>query len=211
MLRSEAVAIVKQVLGYRTNLDATIESNMRLQQTKLELMPTKPWFLLSEISYKVTVAEEPRVPLPLNFLDEYEEGCLWYMPDDTTKPDVPLTKDGYDVLVKNYLEEVPGPPEAYALTGNYFRLFPLPDSTYTIKMLYYKRDAILASDTENQWLKWVPELLIGKTGALTAASLRDFEAVKIFDRMTQESMMLLENQNEARKHSNYDMQIGGKH
>jgi hypothetical protein len=42
-----------------------------------------------------------------------------------------------------------------------------------------------------------------------AAGLRDFEAIKMFDRMTQEAMMILESQNEARMHAGKEMQMGG--
>lgn len=210
MIRNDAVAIVKQVLGFRSNLDTTIVTNMQNQQTKLELMPTKPWFLLSELSYRPTEVGEQRLPLPVDFLTEYEEGCLFYLDGENEDKPTQLVKDTFDVLTADYKDEEPGPPEAYALTGNYFRLFPVPDAVYTLKMLYYKKAALLITgDTENEWLKYVPELLIGKTGSILAASLRDFEAVKVFNGMISENMQLLENQNEARKHDNYDMQMGG--
>lgn len=210
MTRNEAVAFIKQVLGYRTSGDDQIVTNLQQQQIKLELSPTKPWFLLSELSIRPTVAEETRLPIPTDFLQEYEEGCLFYLDEDEEL--VKLKKDEYDVLQLNYKEEEPGPPQAYALTGGYFRLFPTPDDIYTIKMLYYKKAATLASGTgTNEWLTHVPELLCAKAGIIMAMSLRDYEAKKLFSEMVAENMMLLENQNEARKHDNFDMQIGGPH
>lgn len=213
MTRNEAVALVKQVLGFMANRDSTIISNMQFQQTQLELSPTKPWFLLSEIEDLTTVDGQTYVSTPLDFLDEYDEGGMWYY-DSTAAAGyewVEMKKDDYDVLKRNYRGAEAGPPEAYALVGSEFQLFPTPDDAYTLKYLYYKKDETLESNIENQWLKFVPGLLIGKAGAMLAASLRDMEAIKIFDKMTQEAMLLLENQNEARKYRNFEMQIGGPH
>lgn len=213
MTRSEAVAIVKQVLGFQTNRDATIVSNMQLQQTKLELMPTKPWFLLTEPQDLTTTADVAYVAVPTDFLQENDEGGMWYY-DASADPGYELTemkKDDYDVLVENYRGATTGIPEAYALMGERLYLFPTPDDTYTLKYIYYKKADLLATDVENEWLQHIPELLIAKTGSMMAASLRDFEAMKVFDRMTAENMALLESQNEARKHTGKEMQMGGPH
>lgn len=213
MTRNEAVVLVKQYLGFKQNLDTSIVTTMQSQQTKLELMPVKPWFLLSEQSYSYTVAEQRRVRIPTDFLEEYEEGCLWYVPDDTTLDAEPMKKDFYDVLYKNYMgEDSEGPPEAYSLDGEYFNIFPLPDDVYRLEMKYYKKaDLLDAGGVENAWLKYVPELLIGKTGLAIANSLRNTQAASIFKEMISENMLLLNAQNEARKASNFDMQMGGQH
>lgn len=213
MTRSEAVALVKQVLGFQTNRDATIVTNMQLQQSKLELMPTKPWFLLSTPQDLTTTANVAYVAVPTDFLCDNDEGGMWYY-DSTADAGYELTemkKDDYDVLVENYRGSTTGIPEAYALMGERLYLFPTPDAAYTLKYIYYKKAALLASDVENEWLQHIPELLIGKTGAMMAASLRDFEALKVFNLMIQENMALLESQNEARKHTGKEMQIGGPH
>lgn len=210
MTRNEAVSLVQQNLGFKNALSSTIITNMQAQQQQLELSPTKPWFLLSENSFTNTTVGVRRVALPSDFLDEYEEGCLHYDRQDSTEPEC-LSKDTYERLAYAYRNERTGEPKAYSLDGNYFNIFPLPDGVYKIQMKYYKKGASLTTNIENEWLKHIPLLLVGKVGLVVAEALRDTGAVPFFKSMVQESLLLLENQNEARKHSNYELQMGGPH
>lgn len=212
MTRAEAVAIVQMHLGFRTSLTDTIVTQLQLQQTKLELMPTKPWFLLTHDAPLVTASNVRRVALPADFLEEYEEGAVYYISADTEVPPKKLVKDAFDVLRKNYEEATPGEPEAYSLDGDSFSIFPLPDAVYNLQFSYYAKAAVLSgTSSTNSWLDVVPELLIGKAGLAVASGLRDFKAIEIFNGMIAENMVILNSQNEARKHANYDMQIGGQH
>jgi hypothetical protein len=211
MTRDEAVTMVKQGLGFVTNRDTTIVSNMQFQQTQLELLPTKPWFLITTPQDLATVASQDYVALPTDYLQDYDEGGLFYY-DSTAEPGYEYTgleKEDYDLLRENYYGVVPGIPEAYAIVGDRMYLFPTPDAVYALKYIYFKKADLLATNVENEWLQHIPGLLIGKTGAQMAAGLRDFEAIKMFDRMTQEAMMILESQNEARMHAGKEMQMGG--
>lgn len=209
MTRDEAVALVKQGLGFKTAMDSAIITTMKACQTNLELGPTKPWFLLSEDATYTTVAGERRIPLPPDFLEEYEEGAIYYAPTDGDE--IPLTKDISEQLRSVYASTSSGTPEAYALVGNYFQLYPTPDDAYLLRMKYYQRATILNSNLENEWLKWAPNILIGQAGSQIAAGIRDWKAKETFDSMAQGALLLLQNQNEARKHANLDMQIGGPH
>src|SRR5689334_20945854 len=171
MTRDEVVALIQQVLGFRTSLQSTIISNLQFVQIQLESEPEKPWFMISEDSFTSTSALEERIAVPDDFLQEVEETVLKYVPDDTTAEEVDLVKEDYDTLRANYRGSVPGPPEAYALVGNYFRIFPTPDDTYTIRMIYYQKQAALVSNIENGWTKYVPYLIAGEAGAIVAASI----------------------------------------
>lgn len=209
MTRDEAVALVRQGLGFKTAMDATIVSNMKAAQTTLELGPTKPWFLLSEDATYTTVAGESRVPVPVDFLEEYEEGALYYAPPGEDAE--ALVKDVVDQLKRVYKSTQQAAPEAYALSGNYFLIYPQPDQAYALQMKYYQKGVVLNSNIENEWLKWAPDILIGMAGSRVAAGLRDWKAKDTFDSQAQGALLLLQNQNEARKHANLDMQIGGPH
>lgn len=216
MLRSAAVSLIQQQLGFRSDLSSEIITNLQHAQVMLEAGPTKPWFLISEDSYIDTVADEPRLALPTDFLEEVDSAVLRYVPDDLTDGEVDLRKDDYDILRKNYRDTTTGTteagtPEAYALQGSYFWLFPTPDDEYRIRMIYYKRDTTLSTDVENGWLKWVPYLLIGKAGGMIAAALRDPAAVGTFRAWEQEGRLLLSSQNTARDMGNQTMQMGGPH
>ena len=100
MTRDEAVTIIQQQLGFRTDLTAVIITKMKLAQEHLELSPTLPWFLLSEKSFAFTVINSEKVPIPLDFLQEYEESALVYKPDDATKEEIILGKRDLDTLLK---------------------------------------------------------------------------------------------------------------
>lgn len=216
MLRSDAVTLIQQQLGFRSDLEDAIVTNLKRAQEMLENGPTKPWFLVSEDSYIDTTATEPRLPLPTDFLQETDTAVLRYVPATLTDGEVDLKKDDFDVLRKNFFNQLTGtiktgPPEAYALQGSYFWLFPVPDAEYRIRQVYYKRDTTLSSDVENGWLKWVPFLLIGKAGGMIASALRDAAAVGIFQKWENEGRLVLVSQETDRAMANRDMQIGGPH
>jgi hypothetical protein len=212
MTRDEAVAIVHQQLGFRSDQANNIVTYMQLAQQTLEKGRTLPWWLRSERSYIYTTANEQRVPIPSDFLREEEGNQLTYIPAATAENTdyVPLDKDFADHLEARYLT-LTGPPEAYALDGVYFRIFPTPDDAYQIRMVYAKRDTILTSNIENLWLKHLPYLLIGVAGGMMATSLRDKEAQATFRGWAQEGLGLMYAENDAREHTNMDYQIGGPH
>src|SRR5262245_27304016 len=210
MTRDEGVAMIKQVLGFRTGLDSTIVTNMKYAQTVLEAGPTRPFWLTSEDSFTLTTADEERVAIPSDFLEESDQAVLKYVPDDGSE-EVDLKKDLYDVLRVNYRFAASGPPESYALLGLYFRLFPLPDAAYTIRMIFSKTDQLLTSNIENGWLRWNPMALLGLAGGIVAISLRDTVAKMEFDRWAAQGRVLLATQTNSREMQNMDMQVGGPH
>ncbi len=221
MTRDEAVSMIKLQLGFRSNQDANIISCLKLAQTQLELQPTKPWFLISEDSYAFTSSGEQRIAIPTDFLQEVDEAVLRYVPEDSTDPseEVDLWKDDYDALRKNYANWTnsvtglsTGAPEAYCLLDGYFRIFPTPDATYRLRMIYYAQDDVLSTNIENQWLKYAPLLLMGKAGRMISEGpLRDKEATGVFLGWEQQASLSLAGQVVARDMSNRRLQMGGSH
>lgn len=214
MTRDEAVAMIKLQLGFRSNQDDNIITCLKTAQIQLELQPVKPWFLVSEDSFKRVGVSEQRVPLPSDFLQEHEDGCLYYVPDDADGPEdhVLLYKDDYDVLKGNFVNEPTGPPQAYSILGKYFRVFPVPDEQYMIRMTYYKQDTVLSTNVENGWLKYAPLLLMGKAGQMIAGGpLRDAEAMKVFQGWEAQGSLSLSGQETARNVTNHSRQVGGPH
>lgn len=214
MTRDEVVGMVQQVLGFRTDLTDTIVTNIKAAQSLLELGPTKPWFLLSEESETTTSADSHRVQLPTDFLCEAEDAALIYRPDDTTEEEVILGKRDYDVLLKDYPRtyetDDEREPRYYCIRGDYFLIFPLPDVEYTLRMVYYKKDEVLDSDIENQWLKHVPILMAGMAGKLLAPGLRDGNAFAVFADWERTGRSALFTRSEDRDHSGRDdYQMGG--
>lgn len=211
MTRDEVVALIKQVLGFRTTLDATIVSNLKFAQTQLESEPTKPWFMISEDSFTTTTALEERILVPDDFLEEVEEAVLKYVPDDDDEEEVDLVKEDYDTLRNNYRGSADGAPEAYALQGQYFRLFPRPDAIYTIRMIYYQKVDTLDSNIENGWTKYVPFLIAGEAGMIIAASIGNSMAFAVFKEWAAKGRITLATLDVSRDSANRNMQVGGSH
>lgn len=180
MTRDQAIAIILARCGKRQNdtfLQAQCVLEMTLkQETTLEGADFKPWFLLSEYMHALTGENEPRVPLPTNFLEELEEGILWVQAPGATAY-TRLIRDDLDILEERYLDCDPGVPQAYALAGKDAVLFPTPADAYPLKMRCYLREpkleyaygaAAASDDTTNEWLTQAPDWLIGEVGAVIA-------------------------------------------
>lgn len=179
MIKSAVVDLIKMRLGNRTDtdIDTRIDAELDMAQYELEQFGIfTPWFLLSETATYTTAASEPRVPIPTDMLQEYEEGALFYA-------GLPLTKHDQDYLAGRFEGADPGVPQAYALVGDYFVLYPTPDDAYELSMKYYQKDTVpsaVATGSENQWLKYAADWLLAKTGAAIARFIKDAEAQKLF-------------------------------
>lgn len=209
MLRDEAVALIAFRLGDRHDLNDQIIRELIAQQTKLELGPTMPWFLLTEMATAQAYEGQEMVGLPPDFLREAEEeSALWWY-DSTVENDAGWTeifKGGYDYIKLKYPGI--GTPTHYAVTGNCIRLRPVPDRDMVLKMLYYAKDVELSSNVANRWLQYAPLLLIGEAGAAIAASVSNQTAMAIFAGEAKQARDALVIQNTAREEANRNRSMG---
>lgn len=182
MLLSAAIDVLKFRLGSRTDADlsVTIPIEMGQAQFEFEHSGEPPWFLLTEDATASTVAADRRLPVPTDFLLEADEDCLWVQ--DSAGNYTPLEKGEYDASLI-YWGTTQGLPSGYALAGQYFQLFPIPDQAYTMRMKYYAADtspAVMALSATNLWLTWAADLLLARTGRRMATYLRDTELAQVF-------------------------------
>lgn len=221
MTRNEAVQEIQDGLGYTSLHFDRIVRQLKNAQERLENGPVRPWFLLNERAYTNTVINERRIALPTDFLEEAEEGALWYVPNPTTAPfvETELIKDDLDFLTKNSVTNVgssdnedweaeTGEPKFYALSGNYLYIFPTPDAVYRLRMVYFHSDTILDSNVENDWLKYAPWLLIGEAGVVMAANSRDKDALAKFQNYRSQGIITLDVENQSRMHTNRNYVMG---
>lgn len=179
MIKSKVIDLIKMRLGNRTDADIDTRINAELDAAQYELERFgvfTPWFLLSETASYTTTALEPRVPIPTDMLQEYEEGALFYN-------GLPLIKHDLDYLSERFENALPGAPRAYALSGEYFLLFPSPDDAYVLSMKYYQEEPVpsdLAVDAENAWLRNAADWLMAKAGTNVARFIKDSEAMQMF-------------------------------
>jgi hypothetical protein len=213
MTRDEVVAVLRRRLGNRsTSINDAVIEELKLAQTRLEQVPVAnatvlaelPWFLITEEASSATVADEERVEIPSDFIMELEAGAMWLQENSTWNE---IFKGDLDSLRATDLANITD-QRYYALVGGYFRFFPTPDDVYPVKMLYYKYDDVLSTNIENQWLKYVPELMIAEAGIKLAQFIQNDKKVVEFtnDRMVE--VARLNKANAARKHANRSYQMG---
>jgi hypothetical protein len=218
MLGSAAVAEIKRYMGFRTDLDDDALELLQLGQRHLEhnwVSRPLPWFLLSERATTSTVADEERVAVPSDFIEEWENDAIWFV--DENGGEHPLTKYDADDLRKlqqerssyNTIEPLtPERPLNYAITGDYWRLFPAPTGIYTLKQIYYQEDTVVALAAENRWLKYAPYVLIGWAGERLASAARDGDALGVFSPMKSSAIAALDVQTRERELANRRMAMG---
>ena len=203
MQLTAAVTRVKNSLGFRPDLDQAIRDAILEAQEELEngLLGTLPWFLRKV--YRVDIiAPESSFVLPNDFLRELETEALYL--DGGTKqtqkvdfiPDCPLL----------------GSVWQYYIDPTHLHLDRSPDETVSAQLRYYAQDATILSNVftgENKWLRNVPLLLIGLAGHKVAVSVRDRNAVTIFQNFITQGQSMLERQNTARGEAGRVRAMGG--
>lgn len=218
MLRDTAVARVKQILGFKQNLDTEIVQAMLETQEMLEREATLPAFLVKDYSAfaLVTTVGIRNVNLPAEFIRENQRDSLFVIdPNDTTLARHLVLKDEKDFLEIRYpIEEGNQLPKGYAklwVNGvNMFQMFPVPDKAYSLIGTFYGKDTTLATNVENGWLREIPELIIAGAGLKIAAGLRDKEALAMFGVMQQTGMMKLVNKETAEEEAGAKRVVGGE-
>ena len=205
MTRNELVTLIAARFNYRSDLESKIIAELKNAQLELEeeLISDPPWFLLSEVAETTGQVGKERLPLPDDFLLEYDEGTLWvYDITETDDPWIELKKGRHDKLKEEYVGT--GRPIRYAIVGEYFRVFPTPDKAYVYRMLYYKRQEVLDTNIENNWLKYSPWLIGGKAGFNLAHNLEHERNQAFFEGKYTESYLSLEKKARAREEANME-------
>ena len=172
MKKQAFIELMQHKLEGRDDLAEVIVAEMDFCQTAiLESNAWLPWFLESEVSVAATTVGDSRVQLPSDFLLEVEEAVLHLELENGVI--APLRKMDYDVAFQRY-GRGKGMPKMYALVGDYFYVFPTPDESFRISMLYYARDRLPSEtdlNTENRWLKHASGLFLAVVGRELAAKV----------------------------------------
>jgi hypothetical protein len=212
----ESLDLLMARLGNRTStvLRTNCLREMKVVQEQLEGAETLPWFIISEEATAVTTEEmigDPRLPLPTDFIREVEDDNLWYVEDDGTL--VEIAKVGYDegrAQIDDNAE--PGTPSLFSIRGEDIILRPAPDRVMTFRLpSYYAKQDPPSDDVlnENGWFKWVPDLMIAKTGVVVAGHyLKDQELVGLFGAEQQRAVQRLANLETAREEANRSRRMG---
>ena len=177
MLRDEAVARVRQILGFRPDLRVEVEQALREAQEDAEsgTMGFLPWFLRARHSFTVD-ANGNTVNLPTDFIREYdhEKYALYitgYGPAQRVEYFAP---DRAGVLKSGEL--------CYYLEPMLIQLDRRFLSSVDGEYLYYKRDEVLSENIENGWLRSGSQYIIGSAG-IKLSGVQDIQARNEFEAM----------------------------
>jgi hypothetical protein len=209
MTLAELITTMGFRLGDRDDMAARIPLELDiLQDTALESRQWYPWFLESEVAHASTAIGERRIPLPLDFCAEIEESNL-YLSDTETSPVRELVKKDPDVALR--LHPGQGRPLAYAISGEYFRLYPLPDNVYVLHMRYIVKDARISDATATpKWLKYASDVILAELGFVLASKhIKDNDLAQQFAAEAQVAWKRLYDRHISRAEVNQSRSLGG--
>lgn len=181
MTRDEARALVAARLGFRTDLNDTIDLELQLVQSE-ELEDDnefKPWFLFTDYTDPtfVTTAGQDYVQLPGNFLLQIEDTFLYFQEPEATGTEFPWSPVRANLLAEIMSQdEVGGVPGFVTIQGDRLYIRPTPQEAYTLRLFYYRADDVLSSNVTNLWLTHAVEWLVSSTAAKIADSYLQDEA-----------------------------------
>lgn len=185
-------------------------AELQLIQERLEGGAFMPWFLLSdEITSLATTQNVRTVTLPANFLREFEDFKLSLYDSTSSDPYTALTKDEFDILETRFGAESSGEPSHYALLGGQFHFFVTPDAAYSLRGMWYEKEAVLADgSTDNAWTSNASDLLIAELQLVMAGYKRDVAMQRSAEQQIVRANARLLAFDEARKQAMRDARRG---
>ena len=142
------------IAGYlaRTDLTSQIPDFIHLCEVRLR-RDLRIRQMLKSVTTATTASDET-VELPSDFL-EIRDFIV------TGNPVQPLTYMSPSLFSRNARSMESGKPIDYTILANDFQLAPIPDSAYTLKMLYFAAPTFLSdSNTSNVFLANCPDVLL---------------------------------------------------
>lgn len=177
MIRDAAVDLLMKRLGNQNDAtlrDDIIAEMVQAQETVLEGDVFHPWFLVSEEASNSTAIGEERVPLPVDFIDLWDEIGLYRYDATLSDPYIEMARDDWELIKKqlNYSDT----PTHWDIGGSYLLMRPIPDAAYPLRFWYIAREPSLAGtygevgggNIENKWLYYASDWMLGEVGAVIA-------------------------------------------
>ena len=143
----------------RTDLTAMIPTFIQLAEMRLRReLRLRP---MLKVATTETTADDSTVELPSDFLEMRDLHI-------NASPIYVLKYDAPNVFYRNTFSAITGRPTNYTTLAQEFQLAPIPDTNYTLQMLYYAApDYLSSTNTSNVFLANCPDLLL--YGALAEA------------------------------------------
>lgn len=217
MLRDSAIALMKQGLGFRDDLDTECVNAMLQAQRLVEEGHTLPDFLKQEDAALVFPAGSAEIALPTGFIREVDDEGPHYT-DPTSLQRVEMEKfTNLRLLELTFPEdenEVAGRPRAYIIRKATIKVFPERDVEYNAVWSYYKAADLLDTNIENAWLASAPDILIGRAGMLMTEDIGTDEGMmrrhEKFKKLYSEAWAGLFSKDILKQEANAPLYMGGR-
>jgi len=149
------------IAGYLARSDLTVQIPDFIQLAEIRLRRDLRIRQMLKSSVTSTTGGDQTVSLPIDFLQLRDLFIV-------TNPIQTLEYMTPSVFNRNARVTESGKPVNYTIIANEFKLAPVPDSDYTLRMLYYYSPEFLTdSNPSNMFLSTCPDLLL--YGALVEA------------------------------------------
>ena len=137
----------------RSDLTASIPEFIRLAEDRLSRDLRIRQTL--KLATTTTTADDSKIEMPANFV------AMKDLHISSTDPIATFTYQSPSNFFRNTRSTAKGQPTFYTALGSEFQFAPIPDSAYTVQMLYYfKPDYMSSTVSSNLWLANTPDLLL---------------------------------------------------
>ena len=149
------------VASYLARSDLTNEIPVFIQLAENRLRRELRLRQMLKVSTTTCVANDSTVELPSDFLEMRDLHL-------NTNPIAVLKYDAPNIFYRNTFSTISGKPISYTVLAQEFQLSPIPDTNYTMQMLYYAAPPYMSNtNPSNVFLANCPDLLL--YGALAEA------------------------------------------
>jgi len=183
------------IAGYLARSDLTVQIPDFIQLAEIRLRRDLRIRQMLKSSVTSTTGGDQTVSLPIDFLQLRDLFIV-------TNPIQPLEYMTPSVFNRNARVTESGKPVNYTIIANEFKLAPVPDSDYTLRMLYYYSPEFLTdSNPSNMFLSTCPDLLL--YGALVEAEpyLMNDGRIQLWAGMYDRGVASLTSADDASEHS----------
>lgn len=167
-------SLKETVANYLARTDLTAQIPDFIQLAEFRLRRDLRLRQMLKVSTTTSAASDSTVELPSDFLEMRDLHL-------NTNPVSVLKYESPNIFYRNSNSTITGRPNTYTVLAQEFQLAPIPDTDYTLQMLYYAAPPYLSStNPSNVFLANCPDLLLYGSLAEAAPYLMDDARLQVW-------------------------------
>lgn len=167
-------SLKETVANYLARTDLTAQIPDFIQLAEFRLRRDLRLRQMLKVSTTTSAANDSTVELPSDFLEMRDLHL-------NTNPVSVLKYESPNIFYRNSNSTITGRPNTYTVLAQEFQLAPIPDTDYTLQMLYYAAPPYLSStNPSNVFLANCPDLLLYGSLAEAAPYLMDDARLQVW-------------------------------